>query len=91
MLKFGNAMTNNEGDDAFYLIPGAIVIGIIGGLIGPLFINLNTRTFWHEKMETPEMWNDAWKNRMGELPIRKPAVENTKICQSFKDQGLMKD
>lgn len=55
------------------------------------FINLNTRTFWHEKMETPEMWNDAWKNRMGELPIRKPAVENTKICQSFKDQGLMKD
>jgi len=54
------------------------------------FVNLNTRTFWHENLKTPETWNDAWSTRMDELPIRKPAIENTKICQSFKDQGLIK-
>lgn len=42
-LKFGGVATQNENDDGMILIPGAIIIGIIGGLIGPLFINLNTR------------------------------------------------
>jgi hypothetical protein len=54
------------------------------------FVNLNTHTFWHENLETLDAWNDAWSTRMDELPIRKPAIENTKICQSFKDQGLIK-
>lgn len=42
-LKFGNASTLDANDDVMILLPGAIVIGILGGLIGPLFINLNTR------------------------------------------------
>ena len=27
-----------------FILPGAIFLGIIGGLLGPLFININTRT-----------------------------------------------
>jgi H+/Cl- antiporter ClcA len=42
-LKFGGATLTDENNDAMILLPGALMIGIIGGLIGPLFINLNTR------------------------------------------------
>jgi hypothetical protein len=54
------------------------------------FINMNTRTIWHEKLKTPAAWNDAWTNRMDELPIRKVAIENTAICESFKEKGFIK-
>jgi chloride channel 7 len=48
-LKFGNASTVDENDDVEILLPGAIIIGVIGGLIGPLFINLNTRVNVYRK------------------------------------------
>jgi len=53
------------------------------------FINMNPRIIWHEGRNTTEAWTDAWENRMGELPIAKPSVQNDLICQEFKDQGLM--
>ena len=48
-LKFGSVKIDDDANDAHILIPGAIIIGIIGGLIGPLFINLNTRINVHRK------------------------------------------
>ena len=48
-LKFGNATSIDENDDVLILLPGAIIIGIFGGLIGPLFINLNTRVNVYRK------------------------------------------
>lgn len=52
------------------------------------FVNMNPRIFWFEDMVSEEAWMDAWNNRMGELPLSKPNMENHKICQSFKDEGL---
>ena len=48
-MKFGNASTVDESDDVEILLPGSIIIGVIGGLIGPLFINLNTRVNVYRK------------------------------------------
>ena len=48
-LKFGGVAAKDEDDDVWILIPGAIIIGILGGLIGPLFINLNTRVNVYRK------------------------------------------
>lgn len=48
-LKFGNASYLDENDDVLILLPGAIIIGVLGGLIGPLFINLNTRVNVYRK------------------------------------------
>lgn len=42
LLKFGN-LSDTTNVNVFVLIPCAIVIGILGGLMGPLFININTR------------------------------------------------
>lgn len=53
------------------------------------FINLNPRLFWFEDVTGHEMWYEYWNNRMAELPRRKVNMENEKICQSFKDQGLL--
>lgn len=54
------------------------------------FVNMNPRLLWHEGLNSEDAWADAWNNRMGELPITKPSIENTKICQAFKDEGKMK-
>jgi chloride channel 7 len=42
VLKFGD-LKDTDVVNIFVLIPCAIVIGIIGGLMGALFININTR------------------------------------------------
>lgn len=42
-IKFGNQLANDEYENSFQIIPAAFVIGIVGGALGALFINVNTR------------------------------------------------
>ena len=42
-VKFGNVLVNDKYENTYQIIPAAIVIGILGGLLGALFININTR------------------------------------------------
>ncbi len=55
------------------------------------FINLNPRLFWFEDITDEATWYDYWDNRMAELPRKKSNMENEKICQSFKEKGLLDD
>jgi H+/Cl- antiporter ClcA len=48
-LKFGGEATATDNTDVLILLPGALIIGVIGGLLGPLFINLNTRVNVYRK------------------------------------------
>lgn len=41
-VKFGH-LQNSVVLDIHILLPSALIIGVIGGLMGPLFININTR------------------------------------------------
>lgn len=41
-LKFGK-ISDTVNINALYLLPAAFVLGVIGGLLGALFINVNTR------------------------------------------------
>jgi H+/Cl- antiporter ClcA len=38
------------------MIPGAIILGIIGGCLGPLFINVNTRVNAFRKKVLKTQW-----------------------------------
>ena len=40
-LKFGKIRVTDITPSA--VVPGAIVLGVVSGLLGPLFINVNTR------------------------------------------------
>lgn len=43
-------MTSYKGKDYLILIPSSLIIGVAGGLYGPLFININFRTnAWRKK------------------------------------------
>ena len=49
-MKFGHIDTSKMLN-FFVLLPAAILIGIIGGLMGPLFININTRVnMWRARV-----------------------------------------
>lgn len=52
------------------------------------FVNMNPRLLWFEGITTDDEWMNNWHNKMGQLPLKKPNMENHKICQSFKDEGL---
>lgn len=43
MLKFGDVVDNYKGTDYWILVPSSLFIGVLGGLYGPLFININFR------------------------------------------------
>jgi len=53
------------------------------------FINVNPRIFWFEELDTDEAWYQHWNEHMNELPRVKVNMENEKICQEFKEQGLL--
>jgi H+/Cl- antiporter ClcA len=42
-LKFGSIETKNELIPTLVLLPAAIFLGVLGGCLGSLFINVNTR------------------------------------------------
>lgn len=42
-IKFGDAIANDKIENTYQVFPAAAVIGIIGGLLGALFIDVNTR------------------------------------------------
>ena len=43
VLKFGDVVDNYKGTDYWILVPSSLFIGVLGGLYGPLFININFR------------------------------------------------
>ena len=43
MLKFGDTNIDYHGRDYWLLVPASLFIGVLGGLYGPLFINVNFR------------------------------------------------
>lgn len=54
-LKFGNIRVVEITPTA--VIPGAIILGFVSGLLGPLFINVNTRVNKHRN----NIYNTKWK------------------------------
>jgi len=53
-LKFGNIRVVDITPTA--VIPGAIIIGFVSGLLGPLFINVNTRVNAHRNRIYVKKW-----------------------------------
>lgn len=54
-LKFGN-IKNTEEVNTLIILPGAIILGIIGGMTGSLFINVNTRMAVLRKKILTKKW-----------------------------------
>ena len=67
-IKFGNQLADDKYENSYQVIPAALVIGVVGGLLGALFINVNTRmnalrkrlltTNWIKPVETA-IWSFA--------------------------------
>ena len=53
-LKFGSIKSGLEVP--FHIIPGAIILGVISGLLGPFFINVNSRI----NAFRPKIWTKKW-------------------------------
>lgn len=85
-------MTNDKYENTFQVIPAAIVIGIVGGALGALFINVNFRmnalrkklltTKWIKPIETA-----IWSFTTGFLFVSVPFLifigSKDKVCQSL--------
>ena len=42
-IKFGNQIANDTYENSFEVVPAAFVIGLVGGALGALFVNVNFR------------------------------------------------
>ena len=55
VLKFGSAYVYQDVN-ALYTLPGSIILGVIGGATGALFINVNTRMAGVRKQLLKKKW-----------------------------------
>jgi H+/Cl- antiporter ClcA len=58
-LKFGeigDTFSSYRGEDYMLLLPASVLIGVLGGLYGPLFININFRVNAWRKKHVTSKW-----------------------------------
>lgn len=103
-IKFGSQMINDKYENTFQIIPAAIVIGIIGGALGALFINVNFRmnalrksclkTKWIKPIETA-LWSFTTGMFFVSVPyliyIANGGIETGGVCQEASKKILDKD
>jgi len=53
-IKFGSA--NSKTVNVIHAIPGGIIMGVVGGMLGSFFININTRANAYRKRFLKSKW-----------------------------------
>lgn len=99
-IKFGAQLSNDKYENSWEVIPAAVQIGILGGLLGALFINVNTRMNALRKVILKTMWikpveTAIWSFMSGFLFILAPYLmwlaNKNNVCQPISKLKDEKD